>query len=653
MNMYFDWKSLISDLIQFFLTYLWCISIVDCTLFQKEKLSQKIRKWFIVICFISIIYFILYVGMVYFDAYIRSVQNIEWQNQSLLNIVLSIFYIIYNALILLLPTLMTYIGCHWVYNQTRSMKTFISVLVGLFAIVINEIICGFIMLPFLNNADSSSLKIKPDLLIISFIFICSYVIFYFLYKKYICSFIKESLYTPDVKMDHFVKVPLISVIVFTVLLSILQTFSITYLSKNWMDILIYMSSSGGLVLVYIMMYWAIFKGISLTAQTLKNQAELDVAKHIQTTVLPNIFPAFPDKLEFNIYASMETAKDVGGDFYDFFLIDDNHLSFVIADVSGKGIPAALFMMTARTLLKNLTMTSQSIEEIMNKANRSLCENNNTNMFVTAWLGILTLDSGKLEFINAGHNPPLIKSYFGDYKYLQNSSFHRNIMLGIMEDASYQKNCILLKPYDILYFYTDGVTEAMNEEMNLFGDERLKLCLDAVEYNNPQNIIRSIKENIMTFVGKAEQFDDITMMVLQYQANTISFQNNITVEQIQDINQQIEILLELNNYPKNLIYRVLIAIDEIYSNIVYYSQAQHVIIHYLINENQIIISFEDDGIYYNPLNSQIPPIHTSVKERKIGGLGIYLVKEIMDKVTYTYQNGKNIFIIQKERNEDYV
>ncbi|MFQ7799206.1 MAG: hypothetical protein ACLRHW_06430 [Coprobacillus cateniformis] len=159
--MYFDWKSLISDLIQFFLTYLWCISIVDCTLFQKEKLSQKIRKWFIVICFISIIYFTLYVGMVYFDAYIRSVQNIEWQNQSFLNIVLSIFYIIYNALILLLPTLMTYIGCHWVYNQTRSMKTFISVLVGLFAIVINEIICGFIMLPFLNNVDSSSLKIKP------------------------------------------------------------------------------------------------------------------------------------------------------------------------------------------------------------------------------------------------------------------------------------------------------------------------------------------------------------------------------------------------------------------------------------------------------------------------------------------------------------
>lgn len=645
MNILIDWNSSFLKSLEFIGTCLWCILIIDCTLKQKENKSKKIKKWLSIIIIGVFLSFIIETIMQSFDVYIQNMQ--DWQTQSFMNILLSLFYIVYNAIVLLLPIFIIYLGCLSIYQKTHSIKTFISVLTGLFIIIINEIICGFMMLPFLGNINETGLKSKPYPWIMMIIYILCYILSYLLYKKKICHFLKETIDTPDGRIDRFVKVPIISVIVFTILLSILQTFSISYLSGNWMDVLIYISSSGGLVLVYIMMYWAIFKGITLSSQAIRNQAELDVAKSIQISTLPNTFPAFPQRHEFDIYATMTTAKEVGGDFYDFFLRDENHLSFVIADVSGKGIPAALFMMRAKTLLKNLTLMNLTIEDIMNQANQSLCENNDTHMFVTAWIGILELTTGQLEFVNAGHNPPLYKSLFDDSYYLDQS--HHNLMLGIMESISYQKNTLYLKPYDILYLYTDGVSEACNSSQELFNTERLKSCLDHVTSNHPKDIIDNVDNHLNQFVKEAEQFDDITMLTLLYQAQTMII-DPLTISQISNISQTIEKELQHNHYSQKNLYHILIAIDEIVSNIVHYSQANQLIIHYLIHQTETIITFEDNGQPYDPLKNKTPTLHTPIENREIGGLGIYLVKSMMDQIHYTYFNGKNILMIQKKKEE---
>ena len=224
-----------------------------------------------------------------------------------------------------------------------------------------------------------------------------------------------------------------------------------------------------------------------------------------------MFPPYPERKDFDIYASMDAAKEVGGDFYDFYLADSDHLYFLVADVSGKGIPGALFMMRSKTLLRNLAESGRDIAEVFTEANNGLCENNDAEMFVTAWLGSLDLRSGLLEYVNAGHNPPLLREKDGSFAYLRTRP---NFILAGMEGTHYQKHQVQLAPGAQVFVYTDGVTEAANAANELYGEERLEQVLNE-QTGTPQALCTDVRAHIDAFVQGAEQSDDITMLCVTW------------------------------------------------------------------------------------------------------------------------------------------
>ena len=252
--------------------------------------------------------------------------------------------------------------------------------------------------------------------------------------------------------------------------------------------------------------------VAVTAEKERIGAELNVATQIQADMLPRIFPAFPDREEFDIYATMDPAKEVGGDFYDFFLVDDDHLAMVIADVSGKGVPAALFMVIAKTLIKNHAQNKDCPSAVFTQTNEQLCEGNDAGLFVTAWMGLLEISTGKFTYVNAGHNPPLLKHADGQFEWLKSRP---GFVLAGMEGVRYREFTMELTPGDVLYLYTDGVTEATDANQELFGEARLQAALNEVSDLPVHKLLPKIKERIDAFVGEAEQFDDITMLGLSY------------------------------------------------------------------------------------------------------------------------------------------
>lgn len=253
---------------------------------------------------------------------------------------------------------------------------------------------------------------------------------------------------------------------------------------------------------------------TVTAEKERIGAELNVATQIQADMLPRIFPAFPEREEFDVYATMNPAKEVGGDFYDFFLVDDDHLAVVIADVSGKGVPAALFMVIAKTLIKNHAQNQEAPGTVFTQTNEQLCEGNDAGLFVTGWMGVLEISTGKFVYVNAGHNPPLLKRAGGTFEWLKSRP---GFVLAGMEGVRYRENTLQLEPGDRLYLYTDGVTEATNSREELFGDERLQNALNEYMDLPVEQFLPKIKECIDAFVGGADQFDDITMLALDYQS----------------------------------------------------------------------------------------------------------------------------------------
>ena len=251
---------------------------------------------------------------------------------------------------------------------------------------------------------------------------------------------------------------------------------------------------------------------SVSAEKERIGTELALATRIQAAMLPHIFPAFPDRPEFDIYASMDPAKEVGGDFYDFFLVDDGHLCMIMADVSGKGIPAALFMMASKIILQSCAMLGKSPAEILTMTNQAICSNNPENMFVTVWVGILELSTGKLIAANAGHEYPAIKRPDGSFQLFKD---RHGFVLGGMEGMKYNQYALMLEPGSKLFLYTDGVPEAMDAEKELFGMERTIAALNEQPDAAPDQILKNIRRAVDDFVQDAEQFDDLTMLCLEY------------------------------------------------------------------------------------------------------------------------------------------
>ena len=229
-------------------------------------------------------------------------------------------------------------------------------------------------------------------------------------------------------------------------------------------------------------------------------------------MLPHVFPPFPHRTEFDIYAMMDPAREVGGDFYDYYLIDDDHLGLVVADVSGKGIPAALFMMISKTILQSCAMLGKSPSEILEKTNDALCSNNLVEMFVTVWVGIVEISTGKLTASNAGHEYPVIKRADGQYEIYKDK---HSLAVGAMEDTVYSEYEIMLGKGDRLFLYTDGVPEATDSDENMFGSQRMLDALNSTPDADPEGMLNSVKNAVNDFVQDAEQFDDLTMLGFEY------------------------------------------------------------------------------------------------------------------------------------------
>lgn len=396
-------------------------------------------------------------------------------------------------------------------------------------------------------------------------------------------------------------------------------------------------------------------GINATVHALKEtmeevaakiNQEMEFAREIQRSALPITEHVQPRFHEYEIDGMMDAAREVGGDFYDYFLIGEQKLGVVIADVSGKGVPAALFMMTAKTLIKNFVLNGKTPAEALELANMQLCENNETGMFVTVWLGVIDYGTGELTFANAGHNPPLLKKAGAPFVYMDHKTYKRSIMLGMREGVRYKDNQISLGRGDVLYLYTDGVTEANNEKEELYGEERLLRCVQENYKQPPKQMIRTIREDIDRFAGEAEQFDDITMVVLKMCVEW----KTITMEALYENTEKganfVEEQLPEECTPK--VFRQLaVAFDEIYSNIVKYSKATKVELRMGILNDMIYLTFSDDGIPYNPLESEEPKLDVPKEERKIGGLGLLVVKRTMDYADYQYKKKRNRFTIGKK------
>ena len=253
---------------------------------------------------------------------------------------------------------------------------------------------------------------------------------------------------------------------------------------------------------------------AITAEKERVNTELSVAARIQANMLPSVFPAFPDRREIDIFASMNPAKEVGGDFYDFFMVDDRHIAIVMADVSGKGVPAALFMVIGKTLIKDHTQPGKDLGAVFTEVNELLCESNSEGLFITAFEGVLDLVTGEFRFVNAGHEIPFICRKGGKF---EPHKIRAGFVLAGMEEMRYKCGSMQLDVGDKIFQYTDGVTEATNKDNELYGMERLTKILGEHSELSPEKLLPEVKEDIDRFVGEAPQFDDITMLCLEYKA----------------------------------------------------------------------------------------------------------------------------------------
>lgn len=382
----------------------------------------------------------------------------------------------------------------------------------------------------------------------------------------------------------------------------------------------------------------------VTAEKERIGAELDVAKNIQASMLPCVFPPFPDRREFDIYASMTPAKEVGGDFYDFFLVDSDHLAIVIADVSGKGIPAALFMMISKTLLKSAAQSGLSPQAVLEKVNEQLCENNEAEMFVTVWLGILEISTGTIRCANAGHEYPAIMRKNGTFELFKDK--HGFVLAG-MEGTRYREYMLKLNPGDRLFVYTDGVPEATDTNNTLFGVDRMLDVLNKYKNRSCRELLVALHQSVDTFVGNADQFDDITMLCLEL--NDMSPQGKKlrtipSLDKLPEVTAFFEDALSDAGASMKTIAQVNVTVDEVFSNIVRYSGATTVDLACQHSEDRFVLRFADNGRPYDPTTQQDPDTTLSAEEREIGGLGIFIVKKAMDDISYTYADHQNILTL---------
>ena len=388
----------------------------------------------------------------------------------------------------------------------------------------------------------------------------------------------------------------------------------------------------------------------ITAEKERINTELSLATRIQAAMMPHIFPPFPGRPEIDIYASMDPAKEVGGDFYDFFLVDDDHLCMVMADVSGKGVPSALFMMASKIILQSVAMLGGSPAEILTKTNQAICSNNQEEMFVTVWVGILEISTGKLTAANAGHEYPVLKRPDGGFELIKDK---HGLVIGAMDGVKYKEYEWYLKPGTKLFVYTDGVPEATDASNTLFGTERMVAALNEAPDATPKEILEQVRGAVDQFVAGAEQFDDLTMLCMEYKGRMPSDELTLeaTEENLPRVQAFVEERLEAAECPPKAQMQIGVAVEEIFVNIASYAYAPGkgeatVRVERAEDPASVTITFIDSGTPYDPLKKADPDVALSAEEREIGGLGIFMTKKLMDDVTYEYRDGRNVLTLKK-------
>ena len=390
----------------------------------------------------------------------------------------------------------------------------------------------------------------------------------------------------------------------------------------------------------------------ITAEKERVTTELTLANRIQADMLPNIFPAFPERDEFDIYASMDPAKEVGGDFYDFFLIDPDHLGIVMADVSGKGVPAALFMMVSKILVQNYAMTGRTPKEVLEKVNEQICKNNREEMFVTVWFGILDLETGSLTAANAGHEYPILKQPDGKFEVIRD---RHGFVIGGMDGVVYRNYVLHLEQGAKLFLYTDGVPESMNNAKEQFGIERTVEALNRKAEDSPEDILKEVDRSVKEFVGDADPFDDLTMLCVHYigkrGAQMKEMTTEASVDSLANVLRFIDTELEEAGCSMKTQMQIDVAVEELFVNIASYAYLNgsgNAVIGIRIDpeSGEAFIRMTDTGIPYNPLEKADPDVTLSAEDREIGGLGIFMAKKSMDDMEYERTDGKNIVTIRK-------
>ncbi len=395
----------------------------------------------------------------------------------------------------------------------------------------------------------------------------------------------------------------------------------------------------------------------VTAEKERIGAELDIASKIQSDMLSGIFPPFPDRTEIDLYASMTPAKEVGGDFYDFYFVDRDHLALTIADVSGKGVPAALFMVISKTLLKNHALAGSSPKEVLTYVNHQLCQNNTSMMFCTVWFGILNVADGSLVAANAGHEYPAILNSDGQFELFKDK---HDPPLGLRDGLRYREYEMKLSPGEALFEYTDGVTEATDASLELFGEERLTQSLNEKKDTSPEVLIRRLYDSINGFVEEAPQFDDITMLCVKYlgrgQTSEDIHTEKLCVpareECLDEVMRFAQGQLERAGCPQDDLFTITLSVEEIFVNIAHYvydGKEGDAEITFTYNEKDRMVEmiFSDSGIPFDPTIRPAPDLTSDPGERPVGGLGIHIVKKTMDEVKYDYLSGKNFLTIRKK------
>ena len=382
--------------------------------------------------------------------------------------------------------------------------------------------------------------------------------------------------------------------------------------------------------------------------------ELATARAIQESALPSAQPPFPNIDALDMYATMNPAREVGGDFYDFFELKHERIGFVVADVSGKGIPAALFMMSAMTAIHGAMEAKADLATAIDLANRSLCKNNESEMFVTAFAGVLEYRTGKLTYVNAGHNKPLIM-HNGEWSWLTERS---GPYLGSFDWVEYKKFETQLHPGDELFAYTDGVTEAFNANEELYGNDRLEAFLVSHTGLHPRRLLRAMRANLIGWSVGTEQSDDITMLALKFgipPEHGASLVTTAILDNFEQIEGFIMEHLEEAECPPKPSNHVLIAMEELVVNVCSYAYPDatpdepgplRVHLTWRHRPNAIVIEIADDGVPFNPLEKDDPEVPDSIEDAKIGGLGLLMTKKLMNEIEYVREGIANITIITK-------